>query len=155
VLYHKVDYITFFEYNFLWIIVIIAIILSLIHDFCILQYYEWSHHVKQHRKNKIKRIKKVVQKKKIKMISIEKKRFHMKKTINRGKKRKKAKIIKRLEKTSKFKRVYNKRLLHSSISEQKSSISVQTSTILKNSILSIKKIETQSFTSSWKDYVYE
>jgi hypothetical protein len=32
---------------------------------------------------------------------------------------------------------------------------MQTSTILKNSILSMKKIEARSSTSSWKNYVYE
>jgi hypothetical protein len=32
---------------------------------------------------------------------------------------------------------------------------VQTSIILKNSILSMKKIEARSSTSSWENYVYE
>jgi hypothetical protein len=82
------------------------------------------------------------------MISIEKKQIYMKKMINRKKKRNKAKIIKKFEKTLKLKRAYRRRLSHSSIS-------VQTSIILKNSILSMKKIEVRSFTSSWKNYVYE
>jgi hypothetical protein len=107
--------------------------------------------IKQHKKNKIKKMKKVVQKKKHlrqnKMISIEKKRIHMKKMISQKKKRKETRIIKMFEKTSKLKRVYRRPLSHSSISKQKSSISVQTWTILKNSIFSMKKIEVQNFTS--------
>jgi hypothetical protein len=108
--------------------------------------------IKKHKENEIKKMKEVTQKKKTfetkKMISIEKKRVHMKKMISRKKKRKEARIIKELEKASKLKRAYRRRLSHSSISEQKSSISVQTSTILKNSILSMKKIEARSSTSS-------
>jgi hypothetical protein len=108
--------------------------------------------IKKHRKNEIKKMKELTQKKKTsetkKMISIEKKRIHMKEMTSRKRKREEARIIKELEKTSKFKRAYRRRLLHSSIAEQKSSISVQTSTILKNSILSMKKIEARSSTSS-------
>jgi hypothetical protein len=40
VLYCKTDHMTSFEYNFSRIIIIFAIVLSLIHDFRILQYYE-------------------------------------------------------------------------------------------------------------------
>jgi hypothetical protein len=108
--------------------------------------------IKKHKKNEIKKMKEIIQKKKTfetkKMISIEKKRIHMKEMINRKRKREEARIIKKLEKASKFKRAYRRRLFHSSIAEQKSSISVQTSTILKNSILSMKKIEARSSTSS-------
>jgi ATP adenylyltransferase/5',5'''-P-1,P-4-tetraphosphate phosphorylase II len=74
------------------------------------------------------------------MITIEKKRVHMKEMIMRKKKREKAKIAKKLKKTSKLKRAYRKKLLASSISEQESSISVKTSVISKNSYLSTKKI---------------
>ncbi len=108
--------------------------------------------IKKHKKNEIKKMKKALQKKKTfetkKMISIEKKRVHMKEIISRKRKRKKARIIKELEKASKFKRAYRKRFLHSSITEQKSSISMQTSTILKNSTLSMKKIEVRNSTLS-------
>jgi hypothetical protein len=40
VLYRKTDHMTFFEYNSSRIIIIFAIVLSLIHDFRNLQYYE-------------------------------------------------------------------------------------------------------------------
>ncbi len=115
--------------------------------------------IKKHKENEIKKMKEIIQKKKTfetkKMISIEKKRIHMKKMTSRKRKREEARIIKELEKISKLKRAYRRRLLHSLIAEQKSSISMQTSTILKNSILSMKKIEARSSTSSWKNYVYE
>ncbi len=108
--------------------------------------------IKQHKKNEIKKMKEIAQKKKTfetkKMISIEKKRIHMKEMISQRRKRKETRIIKKLEKASKLKRAYRRRLFHSSIAEQKSSTSVQTSIILKNSILSMKKIEARSSTSS-------
>jgi hypothetical protein len=108
--------------------------------------------IKKHKENEIKKMKEIIQKKKTfetkKMISIEKKRIHMKKMTSRKRKREEARIIKELEKISKLKRAYRRRLLHSLIAEQKSSISMQTSTILKNSILSMKKIEARSSTSS-------
>ncbi len=108
--------------------------------------------IKKHKENEIKRMKEVTQKKKTfetkKMISIERKRVHMKEMISRKRKREEARIIKKLEKASKFKRAYRRRLLHSSIS-------VQTSTILKNSTLSMKKIEARRSTPSWEIYVYE
>jgi hypothetical protein len=101
--------------------------------------------IKKHKENEIKRMKEVTQKKKTfetkKMISIERKRVHMKEMISRKRKREEARIIKKLEKASKFKRAYRRRLLHSSIS-------VQTSTILKNSTLSMKKIEARRSTPS-------
>jgi 16S rRNA C967 or C1407 C5-methylase (RsmB/RsmF family) len=107
---------------------------------------------RQHKENEIKRMKEVIQKKKTlktkKMITIEKKRVHMKEMIIRKRKRKKAKIIKKLEKISKSKRSYRRRLFASAISEQESSISVQTFDISKNSILSVKKTRARSFTSS-------
>jgi hypothetical protein len=40
VLYRRIDHMTSFEYNSSRIIIIFAIVLSLIHDFRILQYYE-------------------------------------------------------------------------------------------------------------------
>jgi hypothetical protein len=89
------------------------------------------------------------------MISIEKKRVHMKEMTSWKRKREEARIVKELEKALKLKRAYRRRLSHSSISEQESSISVQTSAILKNSILPIEKIEARSSTPSWESYVYE
>jgi hypothetical protein len=82
------------------------------------------------------------------MITIEKKRIHMKKMISRKKKRKEVKITKELEKISKFKRAYRRRFLHFAVTKQKSSISVQTSAISQNSILSMQEIRVRSFTSS-------
>jgi hypothetical protein len=108
--------------------------------------------IKKHRENEIKKMKEVIQKKKTsetkKMISIEKKRVHMKEMTSRKRKREEARIVKKLEKASKFKRAYRRRLSHSSIAEQKFSISVQTSIILKNSTLSMKKTEARSSTPS-------
>ncbi len=107
---------------------------------------------RQHREDEMKKVEEVRQKKKTfetkKMITIEKKRVHMKEMIMRKKKREKAKIAKELKKTSKSKRAYRKRLLASSISEQESSISVKTSAISKNSYLSTKKTQARSSTSS-------
>ncbi len=80
------------------------------------------------------------------MITIEKKRVHMKKVTSRKRKREEVKITKKFEKISKLKRVYRRRLAFSAISEQKSSISVQTSAISKNSILSVQKIRVRSST---------
>ncbi len=82
------------------------------------------------------------------MITIEKKRVHMKKMISRKKKRKKVKIEKEFEKILKFKRAYRRRLFHSAITKQKSSISVQTFVISKNSILSMQETRARSSTSS-------
>ncbi len=115
--------------------------------------------IRQHRKNEIKKMTEALQKKKTseikKMISIEKKRVHMKEMTSWKRKREEARIVKELEKALKLKRAYRRRLSHSSISEQESSISVQTSAILKNSILPIEKIEARSSTPSWESYVYE
>jgi hypothetical protein len=108
--------------------------------------------IKKHKKNEIKKMKEALQKKKTsetkKMISTEKKRIHMKEMTSRKRKREEARIIKELEKASKLKRAYRRRLSHSSITEQKSSISVQTSAILKNSTLSMKETEARSPTPS-------
>ncbi len=107
--------------------------------------------IKKHKKNEIKKMKEIIQKKKTfetkKMISIEKKRIHMKEMTSRKRKREEARIIKKFEKVSKLKRAYRRKFSHSSIAKQKSSISVQTSIILKNSTLSMKKIEARSSTS--------
>jgi DNA polymerase III alpha subunit (gram-positive type) len=108
--------------------------------------------IRQHKKNEIKKMKKAQKKKKTseikKMITIEKKRVHMKEMISRKRKREEIKIAKELEKVSKLKRAYRRRLLNSAVSEQKSSISVQTSAISKNSTLSMQKIRARSSTFS-------
>jgi formate dehydrogenase maturation protein FdhE len=108
--------------------------------------------IKKHKENETKKMKEVIQKKKTfetkKMISIKKKRIHMKEMTSRKKKREKARIIKKLEKASKLKQAYRRKLFHSLITKQISSISVQTSTILKDSALSVKKIKARSSTSS-------
>jgi hypothetical protein len=108
--------------------------------------------IKKHREDETKKMKEVTQKKKTsetkKMISAEKKRIHMKEMTSRKRKREEARIIKELEKASKLKRAYRRRLAASAISEQESSISVQTSAISENQTLSVKKTRARSSTSS-------
>ncbi len=108
--------------------------------------------IKQHKENEIKKMKKIQQKKKTsetkKMITIEKQRVHMKKMTSRKRKREEVKITKKLEKISKLKRAYRRRLVYSAVSKQKFSISMQTFVISKNSILSMQKTRVRSFTFS-------
>jgi hypothetical protein len=70
--------------------------------------------IKQHKKNEIKKMKKVQKKKTFetkKIIMMKKKRIHMKEMINRKKKREEVEITKKLENISKLKRAYRRRLL--------------------------------------------
>jgi hypothetical protein len=112
---------------------------------------------RQHREDEAKKMEDAMQKKEAseaKKMATPKKANSLEEVAIRKRKREEAKIAKELEKASKPKRAYRRRLLAPSISEQESSISVGTSTISEVLNLPMEETQARSPAPSWGGYVY-
>ncbi len=111
------------------------------------------------RKDEVRKNEDVMQKKMTaktkKSVAAEKKRVHIEEMTMRKRKREKVKLVKKLEKTSKSKRFYRRRLQNSSVSVFSTLQMKKTAPELEKSTLQVEESEVGSSASSMRDYVYQ
>jgi Na+/phosphate symporter len=106
------------------------------------------------KKNENAMLKKMTAKTK-KSVAAEKKRIHTKEIAMRKRKREEDKAVKELEKISKSKRIYRRRLQNSFVSVFSSLQMRKTASESEESILQTEESEVDSSASSMRDYMYQ